>query len=242
MHRREMERTAVECLIALESLGFEIEIVSDFSRVANVLSSLESEIGAAHDHRRLLLTPGNAFWVFAHRCGRPVAAFGVRMDDLGGENAELFLQRSIEVVFDVSVTKRRSDIFARATWGRAAYFGGFVSKAARGLSKEGRYMIQLLTAYVHHCAFRDLGSDVNYCFLRGADCSRGVPYGFLQADPFVWETNRPMYSDGNPEWVMQLSRERMPSLMTAMAELLRQRFAENQQSLFPVEIKNAASG
>ena len=180
MHRRDIERTAVECLMALEAVGVELEIVSDFDRVREVLNSLEAALGPANSPEKLILTAGNSFWVFAYRDGAPMAAFGVRADDLGEDDAQTFLPRSIQVIFGVKTTGCLSDIFVNKRWGRAAYFGGFVSKSARGLSKEGRRIIQLMTAYVHHCAFRDLGSDVNYCFLRGVDGARGLSFVFCE--------------------------------------------------------------
>jgi len=218
----------VECEIALEAEGVTIEIVHDYERLSEMLAELDTAPGPAIDPQRLLLTRGNSFWVFAYRDGAPLAAFGVRVDDLGDEDAQGFLPRSAQVIFDVKITGRTSDIFSERRWGRAAYFGGFVAKSARGLSKSGRRVIQLMTAYVHHRAFVDLDSDINYCFLRGEDGPRGLLYGFLHADPFVWTTDRPMYSDGNPEWVMQLPRHRMPALMTSMSLLMRDRLAENK--------------
>lgn len=240
MHRRDLDRIAVECLIALEAVGVSVEIVSDFEGVPDVLAKFDAVLGPANNPERLLMTAGNSFWVFAHRAGEPIAAFGVRVDDLGDEDAQAFLPKSIQVIFGVKVTGQLSDIYVGKRWGRAAYFGSFVSRTARGLSRDGRRIIQLLTAYVHHCAFRDLSADVNYCFLRGVDGSRGLSYGFMNADPFVWTTDRPMYKDGNPEWVMQLPRSRMPALMTSMSILMRHGFTEDQKSLYAVKVDHAA--
>lgn len=242
MHRREMERTAVECLHALEALGVRVEIVSDFAKVPVVLEKLDATLGPANNPSKLILTSANAFWVLAYRDDSPIAAFGVRADDLGDDDAQTFLPKSIEVVFDVKVTRALSRIYQGQKWGRAAYFGGFVSKTAKGLSREGGRIVQLLTAYVHHCSMRDLEADVNYCFLRGADGFKGLSYGFLNADPFVWATDRPMYVDGNPQWVMHLTRDRLPALMTSMSMVLRSGFTENQHALFAVQVDNAASG
>jgi len=228
--------------MALEAMGVVIEIVSDFERVPSFLAELDADYGSAHNPEKLLMTSTNSFWAFARRDDEPIAAFGVRVDNLGDESAGAFIPRSIKVIFGVNVIDSVSDIYEGAKWGKAAYFGGFVSRTARGLSQEGRRIIQLMTAYVHHCVFRDLDADVNYCFLRGGDGSRGLAYGFLHADPFVWMTDRPMYPDGNPEWVMQLSRERMPALMTAMSILMRHRFAEDQEPLYSVKINHAAGG
>lgn len=244
MHRREMERLAVECVQNLEALGVNIEILTDFDRVPEILDALAADIGPANNPEKLLMTSANAFWVVAYRGGEPMAAFGVRADDLGMFDAQSFLPRSIEVIFDVKVEDCMSEVFAGRKWIRAAYFGGLISRLGRGggLGKDSVRIIQLMTAYAHHCAFRDLGSQVNYCFLRGGEGTRGLRYGFLDADPFVWQTDRPMYSDGNPEWVMQLPVDRASSLMASMSVLMQHRLAENKKPLRAVEIDHAARG
>ena len=227
MHRREIERVAVECLIALEAMGVQLEVISDFGLIKDKLAAMNAKLGAANSHERLLLTSGNAFWVFVSRKQMPFAAYGVRVDDLGNDDAQSFLDRSIQVIFGVNVTECHASIFSGHKWGRAAYFGGFVSSSAKGLGRTGGRIIQLMTAYGHHCAFQDLGAEVNYCFLRGSEGSRVLKYGFLEADPFVWSTDRPMYPDGNPEWIMRLPKDRMPALMASMSGLISHRLAKN---------------
>lgn len=239
MHRRDVDRIAVECLQALERMGVTVEIISDYARLPEILEQLEGGVGLANDPQRLLLTSGNSFWVAAYEKGVPIAAFGVRVDDLGDDDAQVFLPKSIEVIFGVKITGALSDIYSGQRWRRAAYFGGLVSRNARGLSSRGGKMLRLLTAYVHHCSFTDLGADVNYCFLRKQEGGRGLSYGFLEPGPFVWTTERPMYKDGNPEWVMKLSVQDLPKLMTAMSVLMRDGIAEDQQPGRIVQIKNA---
>ena len=112
MHRRDMERVAVECVIALERCGVTIEVVNDIERVRSFIFDLDGRVGAAIDPEQLLLTSGNSFWALAMRHGRPLAAIGVRVDDLGEDDAQAFLAQSVQVIFGVKVTSRHSDIFS----------------------------------------------------------------------------------------------------------------------------------
>jgi hypothetical protein len=227
MHRREMEKIAVQCLLELEAMDFCVEVVSDVCEAQKRLAAYKGGEGSALDANNLLLTGANVFWVFASRSGETILSSGVRVDDLGLEDAQSFLRRSIQVIFGVKVIGVRHCVFGGRRWGRAAYFGGLVSHTAKGLSREGRRAMELLAAYTQHCAFVDLGADVSYSFHRGADRHRGITYGFLRADPFLWETDKPMYADGNPEWVMQLSKEDLPSVLAHASRLFKYSLAKD---------------
>lgn len=222
MHRRKQEMIAVRCLLELEAMGVRVDIVSDVRRARDLISPLRDGPGLAHDASRLLLSGANVFWALAYLDEKLILAAGVRVDDLGSDSVQEFLARSIEVIFGVNVTGVSHDVFEGRKWGRAAYFGGFTAETARGLGRSGARLIQLLAAYVHHCSFLDLGADINYSFHRGSDSQRGIPYGFLGADPFIWSTDRPMYEDGNPVWVMQLPREKLPSVLVHASNLLKE--------------------
>ena len=242
MHRRDMEKVAVKCLLELEAMGVRVDVISDPSKVANAISSLKSSTGAAYDDKRLLLTQTNTFWIVASREDQPVLAFGVRVDDLGQEDAQSFLSRSIEVIFGVKVSGVSHSIFQGKKWGRAAYFGGFQSTLAKGLSRDGSKVMQLLAGYAHHCAFVDLRSDVNYSFHRMSHGGRGLPYGFNHVDPFVWRTDRPMYPDGDPGWVMQLRSEDLPSVLAHCERLFSHRLTKDGEDFFPIEVNGSTGG
>lgn len=227
MNRREQEKIAVRCLLELEAIGISVEILDDLDQVSTSLEPLRSGPGLALDAENLLLTQANSFWVLARRDSELFAAFGVRVDDLGTEDAQRFLARSIKAVFGVTVTGSSHPIYSDARWKRAAYFGGFVAANRNGLRRDTVRIFKLLAGYAHHCAFVDLKSDVNYSFHRGVDELRGASYGFLRRGPFVWSTEVPIYPDGNPEWVMQLHREDLPALLADASKLLRQRLTED---------------
>ena len=226
MHKREQERIAVMCLLELERMGLRIEVLQDFARVPAEMEALGRKLGIANDPRRLLLTKANAMWLVAYRTPEgaasevPVIGFGIRLDDLGEEDAESFVARSLNVLFGAKVRAVRSDIFAGRRWGRAAYLGALTSGASVGLGRNTRKIIQLMTAYAHYRAFADLAADTTYCFLRAEDAAKGVAYGFMTADAFVWETEAPIFSDGNPGWVMSTRKRQMPSVMIAASRLL----------------------
>jgi len=241
MHRRDQEKIAVRCLLELEAMGIQVEVVDDVDCVRDAISPLRNGPGLGLDADRLLLTPANTFWVLARSSGKLIVAFGVRVDDLGGQSAQRFLERSIKVIFDVEVTASDHQIFRDKYWGRAAYFGGFVGDTAKGISRHSETVFRLLAGYAHHCAFIDFKSDVNYSFHRGLHEFRGAHYGFLRRDPFVWTTDEPMYPDGNPDWVMQLLRDDLPSLLNHASRSFQYSLTKNDQDRVPVVVHNTAS-
>jgi len=242
MRRDEVEMIAVKCRLELEALGVELRLVQDHAEIIKLIDQLDKRIGPASDPNRLLLTQSNSFCVFVFNGDSPVLGFAVRLDDLGAEDAQSFLPRSIETIFGVRVTEARHEVFAGKRWGRSAYFGDLKSSTSRGLSADGRKIIRLSTAYAHYRAFNDFNADTNYCFLRGSDVRNGVPYGFLKATPFVWETDRRIYSDGNPEWVMQLSQSDLPSMLASVSALLPKRVAVKNKPLLGISEVKSASG
>lgn len=242
MQRRHVEFIANRCLFELEAMGITVEIEQDFDAIEELHGELGRSIGKAHDHSRLLLTHSNSMWLFARRDGEIVVACGCRVDDLGGQDAASFLRRSVEVIFGVKVTHTKHQVFDGRDWGRAAYIGGLWSSLSFGLSSEGQKIIRLIMAYFQYRAMADFNADVNYCFLRGSDVRKAVSYGFLDSDPFVWETDQSLFEDGNPEWIMHLGADRQASLMASIANLLSPGLTTNQQPISAVKIKNAASG
>lgn len=242
MQQDEIELIAVLCRLELQRLGVELRIVQDLSEVVRLFGKLGKSLSKANDPERLLLTQRNSFSVFGFEDGEPVMGFMVRIDDLGDEDAQSFLPRSIETIFGVKVLRAHCTPYAGRKWGRAAYFGDLKAKKRKGIGPTGRRVLELAIAYAHYRAFEHFDASLNYCFLRGVDVRNGVPYGFLEADPYVWETDRDLYPDGSPVWVMQLSRRRLPSLMAAVSLLLPDRFAIDQKPRFKVVGENSASG
>ncbi len=248
MHRRDQEKIAVQCLLELECMGISVEVVQDFRRVPSLLAQLGRPLGAANNPEKILMTQTNALWVVGSRLDEtqtellPLIGCGIRVDDLGQEDVQSFVGRSIEVLFDVKVTGVTAEIFSGRRWGRAAYVGALTSGLTLGLGRSARKVVQLVMAYAHYRAFTDLGSDVNYCFLRQSDGGKGVTYGFLNAETFVWKTDELMFPDGNPGWIMSTSRGQAVSVMLAAASLLPQGLGVNQKLGLPAGISNTASG
>lgn len=236
MRAIDVERDAVLCLLALESMGVGVTYVTDLTKVAGIMARLGKAIGPAANPSRLLLTERNCLWAFAHKNGEPLVGFGVRIDDLGGEDAQSFLARSVEVIFDVKVTGAKYDIFSDRRWGKIAYIGDLKSISKFGLSRQGASIIRYLMAYTHYRLVRDYGVDVNYCFIRASDLRRSEAYGFLDRDPFVWETNSPLYPDGNPAHVLQMPKEKLCSLMASVSPYFPERFAINQKPIPPISV------
>lgn len=236
MHRRDQEKIAVQCVLELERMGLSVEVIQDFERIPELMERLGRPLGVANDPRTALMTQTNSFWIVGSRkqevSGQyePLIGCGVRVDDLGDEDVEAFISRSLQVLFGVRVTGVSADIFAGTKWGRAAYVGALTSSLTIGLGRSARKSVQLLMAYAHFRAMTDLNADVNYCFLRDKDASKGVTYGFLSADSFVWKTDRDIFNDGNPGWLMSTSNVQMPSLMLAASKLFSDRLSIDEQS------------
>lgn len=241
MERDEIELIAVRCRLELEKMGLRLRLVRDLSEMAHLYEQLEKPISAAANSQRLLLTYGNCFSIFCFEGSTPVLGFVVRIDELAGEDAASFLPRSIETIFQVKVVASTSNMFAGQMWGRCAYFGDLKAAKRTGLGSAGKKILRLATAYAHYRAFNDYGTDTHYCFLRGVDARNGVPYGFLEADPYVWETDKDLYKDGSPEWVMQLSKKRLPALMSSMRFVLPELLAVDDKPRLEVIPQNAAS-
>ena len=244
----QQEKIAVRCLQEMERLGVELEVLKDFRRVPEVMSKLGRPLSSPSDPSQVLMTEANSFWIVGRRgddisgLSEPVIGCGVRVDDLGSEDVETFIARSVEVLFGVDVLNVTSDAFAGRTWGRAAYIGALTSGVALGLGRDAKKIIQLLMTYTHYRAVTDLRADVNYCFLRQRDEAKGVMYGFLSAEQFVWQTSEDMYPDGNPGWIVTTSARQMPSLMIRASQLLSQSLSENQENDFTVEVASSAGG
>ncbi|WP_299144074.1 hypothetical protein [uncultured Tateyamaria sp.] len=222
MRHDELEMIAVGCRAELRSMGVELRVSQNFEEIRGEFAQLDKDLGPAGDPASLLLTRANSFWIFATKDGLPILGFAVRMDDLVDEDAQAFLIRSLHVIFGVHVTRTAFSIFAGRHWGKAAYFGDLKANIRNGLATDGGKIIRLAFAYAHYRAFTDFGSDIHYCFLRAKDRAKGASYGFLEGEPFDWETDRSIYQDGNPEWIMQTRRERLPSLLADAAKLLPQ--------------------
>ena len=231
MEKWQLEHTAARCRMTLEMRGIEIRVVHDFSEVPLLMGQLGKKSSGILDPRRNVFTRKNSLWMFALADGRPVIGGGVRVDDLGGENLSSFLQRTLPVTFSVKPRDSDCQIFKERISGRVAYFGDLVAETSVGMTPRGKEAIRLFTAYGHYRIFSDFDASYTYCFLRGRDWRRASVYGFLDTDPFEWETDRTMYPDGNPEWIAHLARNRLPSLFKSVSGLLFEPFAKDQESL-----------
>ena len=239
----EIEMIAVKCRLELEAMGVALSVSQDFETVKEKFQMLGKSLGPASSPDTVLLTETNAFYVFATKQGVPVAGFAVRIDDLGEGDVNEFLKRSIHVIFGKKVAHTKYNVFANRRWGKAAFFGDLKAETARALSGEGGKILRLAFMYAHYWAFKNFGVDTSYCFLREADFRRGAHYGFTTWDPFVWETEETIYPDGNPAWVMQTTKERLPSMLASVVDSLTHfhRKAENEQTRRGV-MNNTAGG
>lgn len=241
MQQSEREFLAVKCRVALERVGIQIKLVTDFREAQRLMEKLDKTIGPALDAHSLLLTERNSLFVFALNGGEPVLGLGLRLDDWGTEDADSFLKRSIEVIFGVRIKRTRFDIFSKKRWGRAVYVGELKSISNNGISPIHAKILRLTFAYAHFRAFTDLQADTTYCFLRRGDARKAVAYGFLSNAPFVWDTDRTMYPDGNPEWVMHLRAGQLPCLLASVSPIISEWLAIDEQDIFTVS-GNAKTG
>lgn len=242
MQSWQIEKVSVQCLLTLECMGVEYLHTNNFSEARTLMTELGKSLGPANNPDKLLLTESNSLWVFGLVNGQPVIGGGIRTDDLGTEDVQSFLPRSVKMIFDTTVDNCSYEVFEGRHWGRAAYLGNFASNLAHGLGSSGRDIVRLFTAYTHHRVFSDLGVDTTYCFIRRRESHKGLSYGFMRCDPFVWSTTKPMFSDGNPEWVMSLERNMLPSLMGSVVPILSERLSINQQFVPTVITNDPASG
>lgn len=241
-----MEEIAVQCRQELRQMGVQTEVIRDLAAAPGLMEDLGRPLSAANDPSKFLMTQANSFFVagYASVDGSEnreiVIGSGVRVDDLNDESAQGFIARSIDVLFGVRATELEDPSFERQFWGRAAYVGSLTSNLSIGLGKRSKTAVQLIMAYTHYRAFIEYGSKVNYCFLRQSDHAKAVTYGFLNVGCFPWRTDRLMYPDGNPGWLMTTRRDQLPSLMLAASRIIDQRLGVNDQ-LFPrIEVNNAA--
>lgn len=252
MQHYEMQKIAVRCHLELELRGIELRVVQDLDEVVDLFKVLDKSPSRANDPKRILLTRSNSFSVFCFEDGNPIMGFMVRVDDLGDEDAQSFLRRSVETIFGVQVTKTRSELYKGRMWGRAAYFGDLKTVSSNvsnpgkeekdtGISPKLGRVIRFATGFAHFHAMDHFGSQMNYCFLRKSDERNAVPYGFLENDAFVWETNETLYPDGSPSVVAQLSRVRLPSAMYRMSEFLPDLVAVDKKPRLQIIGQDAAS-
>lgn len=241
MQHDEMQMVAVRCRLQLREMGVDLKVKQDLDEVVDLFSMLDKKPSKANDPSRLLLTKNNSFSIFGFEAGEPVFGFMVRVDDLGDEDAQSFLKRSVETIFDVRVTRTLSNLYVGRQWGRAAYFGDLKTKRRKGIGPKGDRIIRLATGFAHFHAMDHFGSLMNYCFLRVTDIRNGVPYGFLENDAYVWETDRDLYPDGSPAVIAQLSRQRLASTMFCASMLLPDLLTVDQQPRLEVISKNTAS-
>lgn len=242
MQNDEMELLANRCRMELLNLGFELRLVRDISEMEVLFQDLEKKAGPAVDQRNLLLTEKNCFSVFCFEQGSPVMGFAVRIDDFGQEDAQSFLPRTIETVFGIDVTATLIRPYVGHRWGRAAYFGDLKSRNDRGLSRKALKVLQLSSVYAQYQAFERYGADTNYAFLRLQDARNAFLYGLYETGPYVWETNRTVFKDGNPGCVAWLSKERLPLLIAGASLLLPAHFSVQEKPRLEVVTKDSASG
>lgn len=240
MQHDEMELVANRCRIELLNLGFELKMIRSIPEMEALFQELDKTPGPAVDHRNLLLTEKNCFSIFCFEDGSPVVGFAVRIDDFGSEDAQSFLPRTIETVFDVRVTGVLSAPYADHRWGRAAYFGDLKSRNDRGLSRKALKVLQLSGAYAQYQAFAHYGADTNYALFRLQDARNAFLYGLYETGPYVWETDRTVFKDGNPGCVAWLTRPNLPLLIAGASLLLPEHFSIDQKPRLEVVNKDAA--
>lgn len=193
------------------------------------------------DPSRNTFTYNNSLWMFALAGGTPVIGGGVRVDDLGSEPIGSFLSRTLSVTFGVQPASSDWSVLSDGLSGRIAYFGDLGASTINGLNTLGATMIRLFMAYGHYRVLADLKTDSAYCFLRESERRRAVNYGFLDTDPFVWPTDKPMYKDGNPGWIAHLRKERLPALMASVSGDLDNALAINEKPLVALNCTDPAT-
>ncbi|MEP4124247.1 MAG: hypothetical protein ABJL98_06010, partial [Lentilitoribacter sp.] len=105
MQHDEIELVANRCRLELQAMGTDLKVIESLPEMVRHFGMLDNKVpGPAADQSKLLLTQTNCFSVFCFEEGEPIAGFAVRIDDLGNEDAQSFLPRSIETIFGVKVT------------------------------------------------------------------------------------------------------------------------------------------
>lgn len=234
MTNDELEFVANRCRMQLMAMGIDLKVVRDINETRDLYERLGKDLSPAADPNRLLLTQGNCFAIFGLVDGDPIFGFVVRVDDLGDEDAQSFIPRSVETIFGVKITGQSCDVYRGQKWGRVGYFGDLKSLHHKGLKTRGGMALRLASTYAHFRAFTDLNTQMHYCFLRISDYRNGIPYGFLETGPYIWESDKDLYADGSPAWIGQLSVSKMPELAASMYQLLPDLLHEDQKPFFKV--------
>lgn len=195
-------------LARLRGEGYEISVTHDLQRVLGIVASLgKPYLTPLLDPQKNDFTSSNCMWLIVERSGRPVALGGVRLDEIGDDDAEEFLNRTYSRHYPGGLS-RIAEPLKEILKGRVCYVGDlFVDPKERGrlfLLEAGMKACQLIISL-------RWDPDVTYAFLHSRDTMRGAVnrYGFQTAIPFSKIFARPTGPRRNDEVFAALNRDQL---------------------------------
>ncbi len=209
MKALEFVKAATFCLDSLKASGLELEELTDFDAVEQLIEDMEKP------YLTPILAPNNndfteetAFWLAAWDGTEPVILIGAKLEVLDREPVDKYWIRTSRRHYPSSTGETLSAVAPQAAqelYGRLAYIGDlYVRPQNRGslaVLEKFMLMAQLLVAM-------RWDPDFTYAFMRDRDVRLGFAnrYGFTKHLPSVREWSDPPMGRSNSEWLVTVSR------------------------------------
>jgi hypothetical protein len=206
MSKLDLIKVASKYLEYLDSQGLEVEAVQDFEAVPTLVQSTGRHYQLpAFDIRRVDHTRRSTFWLFAKRGDVTIGGAAAMLQDLGDEDAGLFLQRIATGQYpnpNGPAISRIAPPIGQKMSGRIAYIGEL------SFADNSRGSRQTLSAFMRLLQVLDLlewDVDWTYAFIpdRHVNAQLHKVYGFTQILPNAQTWNVPVPEKRSSEewWV-----------------------------------------
>jgi|SRR6056297_151561 len=213
----DMIKVGGACLSSLSEQGCDIEVMTDFCAVEELVRSVGKEsVTAKLSGRFNDFTEESGFWLILNEGGEFAAAVATRFDNIGRERIGDYMIRTMRRHYPHEAGETLmsfTDALPDGFHGRMAYIGElFVHPERRGSRRRLRHLMILL----HCCIASKWTVDWTYAMMRDRDVMAGfaTTYGFTVQLPGVarWAQPAPP-GRGDAEWLVALSSEHLAHML-----------------------------
>ncbi len=202
-------KTAKVCLDGLNAQGLEIEELTDFDAVEQLIEDIGkpylTPILAPNNND---FTDGNAFWLVAWDSYEPAVLIGAKLEVLQSEPIDKYWIRTSRRHYpnhNGETIKSVAPHVSSELTGRLAYIGDLY---IRPQNRGSMAVLEKFMMLAQMAVALSWDPDFTYAFMRDRDVRLGFAnrYGFTRHLPSVREWCDPPHGRSNSEWLVTLSR------------------------------------